>query len=401
LNILIDATWIGGMYGSKVMHGGLRVTNEFLKRLGNFKHHNFTLTNTNYLQQNIETLNRYNNEVIGSPNVSVKARNIKRLDDPRYASLYARLSRYIPVPYIYPFISNDFLKTIDVYHTPVDPIPGVIRDNKRIKKFFTSLDLIPLVRPDLSSNFYEYTKVLYDSLTPETNVLAISECTKKDLLLYRKDLNPDKIRVTYLGADEKLFYSITDQNLLSSVLTKYGLSNKKYFLTVNSMARYKNVEFILNNYCSFIQEEEIDDLYLVVIGQNREINYKEYIEKKYKNVKVMFFDYVEDEDLVYLYNGAFGFLYMSLYEGFGLPVLEAMQCGAPVICSNASSIPEVAGNAALLVDPVDNSGFCKALQLLYHNDEKRNNMKQEGHRQARKFSWSKYAEEVVKAYEEM
>src|SRR5687767_13809353 len=124
LNILIDATWIGGMYGSKVMHGGLRVTNEFLKRLGNFKHHNFTLTNTNYLQQNIETLNRYNNEVIGSPNVSVKARNIKRLDDPRYASLYARLSRYIPVPYIYPFISNDFLKTIDVYHTPVDPIPG-------------------------------------------------------------------------------------------------------------------------------------------------------------------------------------------------------------------------------------------------------------------------------------
>lgn len=402
MNILIDATWIGGMYGTKVMHGGLRVTNEFLKRLGNFPQHNFFLTNTNYLSSNIDTLRKYNREVIGSNNVAVQAREIKSLNDPSFTRLYSKVSRYVPVPYIYPFVRTGFLKNIGVYHAPVDPIPGVIRRNKKIKKFFTALDLIPLVRPDLSNNFYDYTKKLYDSLTPDINILAISESTKRDILTYRKDLKPEKIRVTYLGADEKLFYTIPEQVRLQPVLAKYKLENKKYVLTINSMARYKNVEFILNNFFTYIKENNINDLHLVVIGQNRETNYKEYVEKKYgQNDHVYFFDYVEDDALVYLYNGAMAFLYMSRYEGFGLPVLEAMQCGIPVICSNVSSIPEVAGDAAISVDPLDEVQFKKALHEVYDNGSLRQRMKKEGLLQAKKFSWNKYATEVVKAYEEM
>lgn len=390
------------MYGSKVMHGGLRVTNEFLKRLSQFEQHNFFLTNTNYLSENVATLQAYNKNVIDSPKVMVKARQIDLLNKPAYAKLHSKISRYIPIPFIYPFVNADFLKTIDVYHTPVDPIPGVIRNKKKIKKFFTALDLIPLVRPDLSDNFYDYTKNLYDSLTPDVNILAISESTKQDILKYRKDFNPEKIRVTYLGADEKLFYSIPGSQYLEAVLEKYNLKNKKYSLTINSMARYKNVEFIINNFFYYLQEESVDDLYLVVIGQNRETNYKEYIEKKYSNnEKVLFLDYVEDEDLVYLNNGAMSFLYMSLYEGFGLPILEAMQCGTPVICSNTSSMPEVAGNAAILVDPLDGFQFRKALHDIYHDSGLREKMKSEGLLQAKKFSWTKYAAEVIKAYEEM
>ena len=132
MNILIDATWIGGMYGTKVMHGGLRVTNEFLKRLGDFEDHNFFLTNTNYLSGNIDTLRSYTKDVIHSRKVHVKARKIGLLDNPLYAKFHTRFSRYVPIPYIYPFISNDFLRTVDVYHTPVDPIPGLIRHNKKI-----------------------------------------------------------------------------------------------------------------------------------------------------------------------------------------------------------------------------------------------------------------------------
>ena len=390
------------MYGSKVMHGGLRVTNEFLKRLGNFEQHNFYLTNTNYLQANIDTLGRYNNEVIHSPNVFVKARNIKWLDDPRYSKVFSKISRYVPVPYIYPFVSKAGLNKMDVYHAPVDPLPGVIRRNTKIKKFFTALDLIPLVRPDLSNNFYDYTKKLYDSLTPDINILSISESTKKDILSYRKDIHPDKIRVTYLGADEKLFYKISDPRQIEVALGKFNLSGKKYFLTVNSMARYKNVEFILNNFFEYVRENKVDDLSLVVIGQNRETNYKEYVEKKYgQSNRVLFFDYIEDEALVNLYNGALAFLYMSHYEGFGLPILEAMQCGVPVICSNTSSMPEVAGDAAVLVDPLDGVSFVKALGEVYTNSNKQAQMKEDGLQQARKFSWAKYAAEVIKAYEEM
>lgn len=402
LNILIDATWIGGMYGSKVMHGGLRVTNEFLKRLGSFRQHNFFLTNTNYLQSSIDTLNRYSGEVIGSTNVAVEARSIKWLNDPRYTKAYSKISRYVPVPYIHPFVSSSFLKTMDVYHAPVDPMPGVIRRNKRIKKFFTALDLIPLVRPDLSNNFLDYTRKLYDSLTPDINILSISESTKKDILSYRNDIHPDKIRVTYLGADEKLFYTVADKGKVETSLDKYKLRGKKYFLTINSMARYKNVEFILNNFFAYILENNINDLYLVVIGQNRETNYKEYVEKEYgQNDKVLFFDYIDDEALVYLYNGAMAFLYMSHYEGFGLPILEAMQCGIPVICSNTSSMPEVAGNAAIQVDPLNGVAFGKALGEVFNSEEKRLQLKTDGLLQAKKFSWMKYATEVVKAYEEM
>jgi len=390
------------MYGTKVMHGGLRVTNEFLKRLGHFPQHNFFLTNTNYLSPYIDTLGKYNREVIGSGNVAVQAREIKLLNNPSFTRLFSKVSRYVPVPYIYPFVGADFLKNIDVYHAPVDPIPGIIRRNKRIKKFFTALDLIPLVRPDLSNNFYDYTKKMYDSLTPDINILAISESTKRDILTYRNDLKADKIRVTYLGADEKMFYQIPEQAHVQNTLARYKLNDKKYFLTVNSMARYKNVEFILNNFFTYIKDNNINDLYLVVIGQNRETNYKEYVEKKYgQSDRVYFFDYIEDDALVYIYNGAMTFLYMSRYEGFGLPILEAMQCGVPVICSNTSSMPEVAGDAAILVDPLNEVQFRNALREVYDNESLRQKMKHDGLQQAAKFSWNKYAAEVIKAYEEM
>jgi alpha-1,3-rhamnosyl/mannosyltransferase len=105
--------------------------------------------------------------------------------------------------------------------------------------------------------------------------------------------------------------------------------------------------------------------------------------------------------MINLYNGAIGFLYMSRYEGFGLPVLEAMQCGVPVICSNAASLPEVAGDAAMLMDPSDDRQFVASLDRLYTEESVRERLLDTGLRQASRFSWEKYANEVVSAYEEM
>jgi glycosyltransferase involved in cell wall biosynthesis len=187
---------------------------------------------------------------------------------------------------------------MDVFHAPVDAIPGAIRRKTGVRKFFTALDLIPLVRPDLSTVFQEYTKTLYDSLTHEVNILAISECTKRDLLQYRPDLKPEKIRVTYLAADKKLFYRKDDVHSSSQALQKLSLNGQNYFLTVNSMAKYKNVEFILHNFMNFVREKNIRDLKLVVIGQNRETNYKEYIEQKYGSAEqVLLLDYVDDQSV--------------------------------------------------------------------------------------------------------
>ena len=168
------------------------------------------------------------------------------------------------------------------------------------------------------------------------------------------------------------------------------------------MARYKNVEFVVDHFMQYQREYGVEDLSLVVIGQNREINYRELIEKKYGTAdKVIILDYVDDDALVNIYNGALGFIYMSMYEGFGLPVLEAMQCGIPVICSNAASIPEVAGNAAIMIEPDNSKAFVAALHSVYTDSELRDKMIDSGLQQARKFSWENYAKEIVCAYEEM
>jgi glycosyltransferase involved in cell wall biosynthesis len=390
------------MHGTRVMHGGYRVTNELLKRLVLFPQHRFHLTNTNYRPAGVRNIRKYISDYSLSANVDVAARSFPFLESPDLTRVYAKVSRYVPVSSMLPFVTLRQFRNMDVFHAPVDAIPGVIRRNPRIRKFFTALDLIPVLRPDLSTVFQDYTKVLYDTLTPEVNILAISECTKRDILTYRPDLRPEKIRVTYLAADKQLFYRKADVHQSSQALVKLGLNGKRYFLTVNSMARYKNVEFILHNFMSFIRERGITDLKLVVIGQNRETNYREYIERTYGSAEhIQLLDYVDDQSLVDIYNGSMGFLYMSKYEGFGLPILEAMQCGAPVICSNAASLPEVAGEAAILVDPTDNRSFVEALGSVYESDSVRQRLVAAGVQQASKFSWEKYAGEVVKAYEEM
>jgi len=390
------------MYGTKVMHGGYRVTNELMKRLGLFPEHQFYLTNTNYQPSAIANIRKYIQDFNLSANVDVAARSFPFLDSPEMTKAYARVSQYVPIASLLPFITPGHRRKMDVYHSPVDAIPGVIRRNKRIKKYFTALDLIPLVRPDLSTVFEEYTRNLYNSLTVDTNILAISECTKKDILTYRADIPPDKIRVTYLAADKTMFHHKQDPGSVSQTLEKFNLSGKKYFLTVNSMARYKNVEFILDNFVKFKNSPAAADVSLVMIGQNRETNYRDYIVSRYGSAAdIVLLDYVDDASLADIYNGALGFLYMSKYEGFGLPILEAMQSGTPVICSNAASLPEVAGTAAILLDPNDDAGFIQALQQVSESDSVRQSLIEKGLKQAENFSWEKYARDVVSAYEEM
>lgn len=402
MRILIDATWVGEIYGLNVMHGGFRVTNELLKRLPLFPQHQFYLTNTNFQSSAVKNIERFVADNDLSSNVGVHARTLSMLDDEFGRKIFSKLSNKIPIPTLVNFVKSDMLNNADVYHSPVNLIPGVIRRKKKVRKFFTALDLIPLVRPDLSNIFYDYTRSLYDTLTMDTNVLAISESTKRDLLKYRPELNPEKIRVIYLAADKRLFYSKTDAVSADSILAKYQLGGVPYFLTVNSMAKYKNVEFVLDGFMKFHAMSGDPNVKLLVVGQNRDSSYIDYIRKKYGSTEfIILLDYIKDESLVDLYNGATGFLYMSKYEGFGLPILEAMQCGTPVVCSNTSSMPEVAGDAAITMDPDDEVEFVKSLMSLYNSRSVRENLRSAGLVQSSRFSWEKYATEVVKAYEEM
>ncbi len=123
-------------------------------------------------------------------------------------------------------------------------------------------------------------------------------------------------------------------------------------------------------------------------------------ESSYKE-EIIFMDFVSEEDLVLLYNCATVFLYPSLYEGFGMPVLEAMACGVPVITSNITSMPEIAGDAAILINPRNPEELKNSILTLLNDKKLRNDLRERGFRQAKKFSWKKMAKETLEIYESL
>ena len=161
--------------------------------------------------------------------------------------------------------------------------------------------------------------------------------------------------------------------------------------------------FAAKNFIRFIKDNKLEDLYLVLGGghwdsfihslENEVENFEDY--KKF----IIRAGYVDDEDLAPLFSGAEFFIYPSLYEGFGMPVLEAMQCGCPVICSETSSMPEVIGEAGLMFNPKDDKAFVKALERMYRDDDFRRESGQKGMLRAKNFSWKKTSDLIVEELE--
>lgn len=207
-------------------------------------------------------------------------------------------------------------------------------------------------------------------------IIAVSQSTKKDLVDY--GIPETKIKVIYEAASP-IFKPVNP----AIVKKKYGL--KSYFLSVGTLEPRKNISRLIQAYLAFKT-----NIQLVIIGK---FGWGE----TYQNqAGIKFIGFVPDEDLVGLYSGAKAFIYPSLSEGFGLPVLEAMACGCPVITSNTSSLPEVGGNAAIYVNPNNLQEIAEALRSVG-----KLNLKQKSLQQAKKFSWEKTARETLTVYQEV
>lgn len=402
LNIVIDASWIADRnFTGQITGGALRVVVEFLNQLKNHPEHNFYLTYQGFLPEDFENLNSFRTKHLNYPNIHVAAVKFDFLRFKTLRNVFIKSYRYFPIASFFCSVPKNILNKTDIYYSPVDAFPRTIRKNKKLIKFFTALDLIPLIKPDFSVQFKEYTKKLYNSLPNDTFILAISENTKRDILKYRPDINPDKISITYLGASGS-FKHILDKDRIHSFLEKHSLLDNGYYLTINAIAKYKNFEFILDNFVEFCHEQGNNDVRLVVVGLSRDGSYKEQLVRKYgSNNQIIFLHNLSDEDLTLLYNGARAFLYMSHYEGFGLPILEAMQCGTPVICSNSSSIPEVIGEAGLTCDPSDSIAFKMHLKETSSNDTLLEVLREKGLIQSKKFSWEIYSARVIAEFEKV
>jgi len=231
-------------------------------------------------------------------------------------------------------------------------------------------------------------------------IIAISQNTKDDLMRLF-NINPKKISVIYNGVD-KQFIPIQNKSEIDRVLKQYKLPDK-FFLFVSTLEPRKNVVRLIRAYYQLSTSNQQATTKLVIVGQRGwsyqkifdtvdELNLKE---------KVIFADYIENEDLPYLYNAALAFVLPSLYEGFGLPVLEAMACQCPMITSNVSSLPEVGGKAVLYVDPYRVDEIAKVMKKVLVNQDLRKELQQKGLERAKKFSWEKTARETLKVLKQI
>ncbi len=309
-----------------------------------------------------------------------------------------------------PLVSSQFLvdtntlREIEIFHSGFHQIPNQLKQAKNIKKFLTVHDLIPILLPHLfrgvnDPDYYRMWASL-NSLDIDDYVFCVSNATKNDLLNNFK-LDPANVFVIHNAASSDIFYLCHDLTKIISAHQKYAIPESPYVLGLSTLEPRKNIDHVIRCFAKMVQEQGIKDLNLVLVG-SKGWDYNKIFQEIEHNApikeRVIFTEYVDDEDLSALYSGALAFVYMSFYEGFGLPPLEAMQCGVPVITSNTSSFPEVVGDAGIMLAPKDIDGLCHSLLEIYQKPSLRNNLSQSSLKQAKKFSWEKCVQDTITAY---
>ena len=276
-------------------------------------------------------------------------------------------------------------KKIDIWHATY-PLPIMIRGSKKIT---TIGDLVPLRLPYTTlDDKPSYYKNIKDSIKESAVIITISEHSKRDILEIF-DTRPDKIYVTYPPVMLRIFS--TDEENMSIFLKKYNLVFNKYILFVGAIEPRKNVGKLIDAY-SMIDV----DMPLVIAGKRAWLWEDEINGRNLKGVRLL--EYVSTEDLGYLYSGAYCFVFPSLYEGFGLPPLEAMTFGCPVITSKISSLPEVCGDAALYANPYDVYDIKEKMEDLLSNPQLRDKLSRAGKERAKLFSMENYMRQLYEAY---
>ncbi len=292
-----------------------------------------------------------------------------------------------------PLFADAWAGGADIFHSPDFTLPPLWR----ARGILTVHDLTFMHYPDCAPpGLVSYLKsAVPRSVRRARLILADSESTKRDIVELL-GTPPNKVRVVYAGVGPE-FAPVTQEDILAGVRTRYNLT-WPFVLNVGTLEPRKNHLRLIRSFAQLLPHHP--DLRLVLVGGKGWLY--EDVQAEVARLKlqgrVVFPGFVADADLPALYSLASVFAYPSLYEGFGLPVLEAMACGTPVVCSNASSLPEVAGDAALLVDPTDVEALARALDQGLSDQPMRQAMRTRGQAQAARFTWSAAARTLLDAY---
>jgi glycosyltransferase involved in cell wall biosynthesis len=294
------------------------------------------------------------------------------------------------------------LPNIQICHAMSYPLPLPVIRHGRIATVQTVHDLIPILFPQ----FFEFDesavlRTVMERLTPRTCVICNSESTRNDLCTAVPRLDPARVFVTRLAAAD-IFQPCSDGERLPAVRFRYGIpADSRYLLSVCTLEPRKNIELVIRSFVRLVSEHNLPDLRLVLTGTKGWKFDGIFAQLAHANPvreRIILTGYVPDEDLAPLYSGALAFVYPSLYEGFGLPPLEAMQCGTPVITANTSSLPEVVGDGGIMIDPHDGDGLCQAMLDLYQDGELRTALAHKALTRAAGFSWQKCVTETLAVY---
>jgi glycosyltransferase involved in cell wall biosynthesis len=300
------------------------------------------------------------------------------------ARLWFRLRLPLPIQY--------WTGPLDLYHATDFVLPPVKKGTRTIVTIH-DLSFVRLPEMTMPGMSRHLNKWVSHSVRRADHVIAVSEATRQDLMaLYQTP--PDKISVIYHGVGPE-FKAVRDTAQLMAVRQRYNLGEHPFILSIGTLQPRKNYRRLIQAFA------QIDPPIKLVIAGGKGWQCDEIfaeVEQQKLQDRVIFPGFIAEADLPALYNAATLFIYPSLCEGFGLPALEAMACGAPVIASNQSSLPEVVGEAGLLVDPQDVDAMAKAMAHLLKNGDLRQKLSAAGLKQAAKFTWPEMGQKLLALY---
>jgi glycosyltransferase involved in cell wall biosynthesis len=289
---------------------------------------------------------------------------------------------------------------LDLFHAPDFFLPPVQSQTKTVVTIF---DLSFVRQPEtvMPGMIRHLSTWVPRSVAKADHIIAISEATRQDLIeLYQTP--PAKISVLYPGVTPD-FQPVSDPQQLTAVRRKYGLREGPFILSVGTLQPRKNYQRLIQALAQAAGATSASPLSLVIVG-SKGWQYESIFSEVTRlglEQRVQFLGFVEDSDLPALYSAASVFAYPSLYEGFGLPILEAMACGVPVIASNQSAMPEVVGQAGLLINPYHVDELAAAITRLLSEANLRQQFKQAGLAQAAQFTWLSMAAKLLALYQKL
>lgn len=287
-------------------------------------------------------------------------------------------------------------ESIDIYHIPQNGIG--ISEKIPCKTVVTIHDLIPYILPETVGKGYlsKFLQEMPRIVNLSSGIITVSECSKKDILRFFP-VDEKKVFVTPLAADDK-YKPLDKEKCKATVLDKYNI-DKPFILYIGGFSPRKNVKSLILAFSKIYMNLK-KEYNLVIVGANKDDMslLKDLSMDLNVQSHVKFTGFVDETLLPVLYNACDTFVYPSLYEGFGLPPLEAMSCGTPVITSNISSIPEVVGDGGILIDPFNIESLMNSLENLLNNETLRSSLSVKALKRASNFSWEKTSEKTIEAY---